>query len=108
MIIVSQNAVNYNIKLPNDSVFRINLAWCDSLQDLENILKRNKGNTIFLDLPIGRIKPPNNKYSLEELIPIIKTYKEIKYFAVSNVETSKDLADFLKYIPEDVNIVLKI
>jgi citrate lyase beta subunit len=59
-------------------------------------------------LPQGRIKPPNNKYSLEEMIPILESNKQIKYFAVSNVEGKNDLQPFLDKLPDHINIVPKI
>ena len=108
MIIISQNAANYNVKFPKDCVFRINLAWCNNLAELEEILKRHKEHEIFVDLPINRVKPPNNSYSLNELFPIIKHNKQIKYFAVSNVETANDLTKFQESIPEWVTIIPKI
>jgi len=108
MIIVSQNATNYDINLPENCVYRINLAWCDSLDELEGILDKHQGHSIFLDLPIGRIKPPNNKYSLEEIIPLMKQFQNVKYFAVSNVESSDDLKSFIELIPNETTIVPKI
>ena len=62
----------------------------------------------FLDLPQGRIKPPNNKYSLEEMIPILESNKQIRYLAVSNVEGKNDLQPFLDKLPDHINIVPKI
>ena len=41
----------------------------------------------FIDLPIGRIKPPNNRYTLDEIAPLVNKFSNIKYFAVSNVES---------------------
>ena len=108
MLIISQNATNYDLQLPENCVFRINLAWCDSIDELENILKKHKGQDIFIDLPIGRIKPPNNKYSLEEIIPLMFQYKNVKYFAVSNVESKDDLKSFIEVIPNETIIVPKI
>ena len=108
MIIVSQNATNYDIKLPKSCIYRINLAWCESLNQLENILERHQEHSIFLDLPIGRIKPPNNRYSLEEIIPLMKQFTNVKYFAVSNVESDIDLKSFIKLIPKGTIIVPKI
>ena len=61
MRIFSQNLINYNIPIPNNSIFRINLAWINSLNELNSILKKHKHSEIFMDLPIGRTKPPNNK-----------------------------------------------
>ncbi len=81
MLLISQNIESYNIKLPENTVFRINMAWCNNLKELENKLNKNKEMKFFIDLPIGRIKPPNNKYTLDEMIPIIKSNSNIQYFA---------------------------
>ena len=108
MLIISQNIESYNIKLPENTVFRINMAWCNSLKELENKLSKNKEMKFFIDLPVGRIKPPNNKYTLDEIIPIIKSNSNIQYFAVSNVESRNDLEPFLKKLPDRIIIVPKI
>ncbi len=108
MLIISQNVINYELGIPKDTILRINLAWCNSISELENILKTHQENKIFIDLPIGRIKPPNNKYSLKEIIPLFEVYKNIHYFAVSNVETDTDLDEFLNLIPKNITIVPKI
>ena len=108
MIIVSQNATNYDVKFPENCIYRINLAWCDNLDELKRILEKHHDHNIFLDLPIGRIKPPNNRYSLEEIIPVMKQFNNVKYFAVSNVESSDDLKSFIELIPKGTTIVPKI
>ena len=108
MLIISQNVGNYELGIPKNTVLRINLAWCNSIIELESILKTHQENKIFIDLPIGRIKPPNNKYTLKEIIPLFEIYKNIKYFAVSNVETDTDLDEFLNSIPKNIIIVPKI
>ena len=108
MLLVSQNAGNYNIILPNDTIFRINLAWCNNINELEEKLSNNKKSDFFIDLPVGRIKPPNNKYTLDDMIPIIKTHSNVKFFAVSNVESKNDLIEFLEKLPPSINIVPKI
>lgn len=108
MLLISQNIENYDIKLPNDVVFRINLAWCDNLEELKKKLEKSKNGKFFLDLPQGRIKPPNNKYSLEEIIPIIKSNPQICYFAISNVENKNDIAEYVEKLPDRINIVPKI
>jgi len=108
MLVISQNIESYNIKLPENTVFRINMAWCNNLKELENKLNKNKEMKFFIDLPIGRIKPPNNKYTLDEIIPIIKSNSNIQYFAVSNVESRNDLEPFLKKLPDRIIIVPKI
>jgi len=108
MRIFSQNLTNYNIPLPDDSIFRINLAWINTLDELKSLLKKHKNNKIFLDLPIGRTKPPDNRYSLEDLTSILSLNKNIKYFAISNVNSSDDIKKIIKQIPDHVLIVPKI
>ena len=108
MLLVSQNTENYDIVLPNDAVFRINLAWCNTIKELEEKLTYNKESDFFIDLPVGRIKPPNNRYTLDDIIPIIKRNPNVKFFAISNVESKNDLIEFLEKLPDSVNIVPKI
>ena len=109
MLLISQNIKNYyNFKLPDDVVLRINLAWCNSLDELGKKILDAKDSKLFLDLHQGRIKPPNNKYSLDEMIPILESNPQIEYFAVSNVEGKKDLDPFLEKIPKNIIIVPKI
>ena len=108
MLLISQNAGNYDIILPNDAIFRINLAWCNTINELEEKLSSNKKSDFFIDLPVGRIKPPNNRYTLDDMIPIIKAHSNVKFFAVSNVESKNDLIEFLEKLPDSVNIIPKI
>jgi citrate lyase beta subunit len=108
MIIISQNYANYDVPLPENVILRINLAWCNSIEQLKNILEKHTDHDIFVDLPIGRIKPPNNKYTLEELVPILEENKNIKFLAISNVAQSSDLQKYLELIPKHVNLVPKI
>ena len=108
MRIISQNVTNYGIEVPKDTIFRINLAWCNSIDELKAMLQKHKDNKIFLDLPIKRIKTPNNRYTLDDLIPIILSNQQIEYFAISNVESSDDLKDFIKKLPPNITLVPKI
>jgi len=108
MRIFSQNLTNYDIPIPKNSIFRINLAWINSLDELNFLLKKYEHSQIFLDLPIGRTKPPNNKYSFDDLITIITSNNNIKYFAISNVNSSEDLKKFIDKIPKHVSLVPKI
>ena len=108
MLIVSQNLTNYDIPIPKNAIFRVNLAWCNSIDELKLILKKHSDFKIFLDLPIGRIKPPNNRYSIEDLIPIINSNKQIHYLAISNVESSSDLQKYFELLPKNVTIIPKI
>ena len=108
MLIVSQNLTNYDIPIPKDAIFRVNLAWCDSIDELKNILKKYLDIEIFLDLPTKRIKPPNNRYTIEDLIPIINSNKQIHYLAISNVESSSDLQKYFELLPKNVTVIPKI
>ena len=108
MRIISQNVTNYGIEVSKDSILRINLAWCSSIDELKVMLQKHSDNKIFLDLPIKRIKTPNNRYTLDDLIPIISSNQQIKYFAVSNVESSDDLKYFIKKLPQNIILVPKI
>ena len=108
MRIISQNVTNFGIEVSKDTIFRINLAWCSSVKQLRNILEGHKNNSIFIDLPIKRIKPPNNKYTLNDLISVISSYNQIKYFAISNVESANDLEDYIQKIPPNIILVPKI
>jgi len=108
MIIVSQNLTNYDVPIPSDAIFRINLAWVNSLSELTNLLRKHRLHRIFLDLPINRTKLPNNKYSIDEIIPIINQHPNIEYFAISNIEKSEDLKPYTEIIPKYITIVPKI
>ena len=108
MIIISQNLTNYDVSLPEDAIYRVNLSWISDLTTLKNILTKHKEHSIFLDLPKNRTKPPNNKYSMNELKPILESFSNIKYFAVSNVDSEDDLKPFLDFLPDGVTIVPKI
>ena len=108
MLIVSQNALNQNIEFPEATVYRINLAWINSIEELEILLTKHNTQSIFLDLPKDRIKPPNNRYSLEDLFNILNTHKNIKYFAISNVNSPDDLNIYKNAIPKEIVLVPKI
>ena len=42
MLIISQNASNYAIPFPDDVIYRINLAWVNSIQEFQDLLKKYK------------------------------------------------------------------
>lgn len=108
MLIVSQNISNYDISFSSNVVYRINLAWINNIQELEELLKKHNKQKIFLDLPINRIKPPNNKYSLDDIVSILNSYENIRYFAISNVNNANDLESYNDLIPKNITIIPKI
>lgn len=108
MLIASQNLTNYGVPIPENTIFRINLAWTNSLDELEILLKKHHEHKIFVDLPIHRTKPPNNKYSLEDLIPILESHSNVKYLAISNVESANDIKKHLELLPSSITLIPKI
>ena len=108
MLIFSQNLANYGLPIPENAIFRVNLAWVNSLKELEVILGKHRSHQIFLDLPASRTKPPNNKYDVDDLIPIIKSNQNIKYFAISNINSLDDLEMYISLVPKHVTLIPKI
>ena len=108
MLIMSQNALNYGIPVPDEAIYRINLAWINNIEELDDLLKKHKNKNIFLDLPVGRVKPPNNSYSLQDIISMLTSNSNIKYFAISNVNSKQDLEPYVDIIPDTITIVPKI
>ena len=108
MRIFSQNIINYGIPVPENSILRINLAWVNSIEELEIILQKNNNSEIFLDLPVGRTKPPNNKYSFDDIVIILKKNDNIRYFAISNVNSADNIRELIEKIPKQVSLVPKI
>jgi citrate lyase beta subunit len=108
MRIFSQNIINYGIPIPKNSILRINLAWVNSIEELEIILQKNNNSEIFLDLPVGRTKPPNNKYSFDDIVIILKKNDNIRYFAISNVNSADNIRELIEKIPKHVSLVPKI
>ena len=108
MRIFSQNIINYGIPIPENSILRINLAWINNIEELQVILQKNNNAKIFLDLPVGRTKPPNNKYSFEDIVIILRKNENIRYFAISNVNSADNIREIIKKIPKHVALVPKI
>ena len=47
MLVVSQNLTNFDVNLPKDTIYRINLAWISDLDTLKKILEKHKTHKIF-------------------------------------------------------------
>jgi len=106
MLLMSQNLHRYG-EIPADAVVRINLAWVEDLEVLKEYLDKTK-NSIFLDMPLGRTKPPNNKYTLSEVKSLISYCNTINYLAISNVESSIDIKEYIDFFDNQLSIVPKI
>ena len=93
---------------PSDVIYRINLAWINTVDELSEILSKHENHKIFLDLPIRRTKPPENRYSIDDLTPIIKNFSNIRYLAVSNVNSKDDVLDIQNKLSDNITLVPKI
>lgn len=108
MLIVSQNLTHYDFPIPDNAIYRINLAWVNNLEDLSELLSKHSNHKIFIDLPVGRTKPPHNSYTFDKLIPILEKNSNVQYLAISNVNSANDIDKLVSLIPKHVEIVPKI
>jgi hypothetical protein len=99
MILVSRHLTDY-IDFPPYFIIRINLAWEHDLQELLNHIS-TLSNPIFLDIPIGRKKPPNNQWNIDNIITACKEEPLIQYLAISNVECQKDYNEIQQKLTND-------
>lgn len=107
MIVISNHVNAIGMEYPKDSVIRINVAWIESKQALEKILKDLHGRAIWLDYPTGRTKPPRPKFSLDETIEFTKKYP-MHYFAFSNAEETSLVQSIRSKVPQHITLVPKI
>lgn len=110
IILVSQNLLKYDIDIPLDAILRMNLAWHKDLRSARELIEEYQTYDVFLDVPIGRKKPPNFEHNFEEIRLLIHDFPNIKYVAISNVESAKDVKYFQERIFEKpaIKIVPKI
>ena len=106
MLLVSHNLSRYD-SIPDYAVIRINLAWINTIDILKKAVE-HFDNSIFLDMPIGSTKPPNDSYSIEQIKDFVLSYDNIDYLAVSNVESSDDIVSYVNYFKDMLKIVPKI
>ena len=96
------------MSLPKYAVIRVNMAWFKTIDQLEIVLKKNKSRVIFLDYPKGRSKPPKPTININKAFVLLEKYRNIKYFAVSNIETASEVQEIMKYIPKHIEFIPKI
>lgn len=104
--IISQNLAKSGLPLPRHAIFRVNLAWHRNLKSVEVMLMEHRDHDIFLDIPIGRKKPPNHKHDLDEVSALANRIAHVKYVAISNVERAGDIRYYCKRF--NAHIVPKI
>ena len=108
MIVVSNHLfATTHLGFPKDVVVRVNLAW---MKDKETALKTLKGikHDVYLDYPQGRSKPPKPTLTLKEAMTFAKQFKNVKYFAVSNVEEPEEVKKMRAALPKAIEFVPKI
>jgi len=107
MILASNHLMSLEgLTLPANFVLRVNLAYVNGLVALNEILQTK--NDVFLDFPKGRRKPPFGNITLAGAIGITNTYNNIKYFAISNTEDSKQIETIKECLPSRISVVPKI
>jgi|TARA_B100000073_G_scaffold273397_1_gene233233 hypothetical protein len=107
MILLSNHLLTLpEFKKVKDVVVRINMAHVKDANELEKFV--SVSNDIFLDYPKGRTKPPVPSLSLTEAIDKVKKYKNIKYFATSNIEEVSEVNLICEMLPDGVSFVPKI
>jgi len=108
IIVVSQNLFKYGIAIPSNAILRVNLAWHKDLSSVRELLGKYEAYKIFLDVPVGRKKPPNFEHSFEDTAEFIEEFSNIEYVAISNVESGRDVGHFQSRVFKNVKIVPKI
>ena len=107
MLVISNNCVYRLYENQEEPVIRVNLAWCENLENAREVLKHIFSD-VFLDYPSGRTKPPRPELTLDEAIILLKEFDNVKYFAISNCENSEFIWALRRLVPKNVKLVPKI
>ena len=107
MILLSNHLLTLDeFKNVENVVVRINMAHVKDANELKKFVSVD--NDIFLDYPKGRTKPPIPSLSFTEAIDMVTKYKNIKYFATSNIEEVSEVNLICEMLPDGVSFVPKI
>jgi len=107
MILLSNHLLTLSeFKNVKDVVVRINMAHVKDAAELSRFV--NVDYDIFLDYPKGRTKPPTPTLHLPDALRMMDMFDNIKYFAVSNIETPSEVNMISSCLPEHVSFVPKI
>ena len=87
-------------------VIRINMAHVKDIKELYRFVRVDYD--IFLDYPKGRTKPPVPTLNINDALEVMSQHKNIKYFALSNVEDVSEVDIICDIIPDTVSFVPKI
>ena len=107
MILVSNHLLTLpEFKNIEDVIVRINMAHVTNMKELHKFLKVDYD--IFLDYPKGRTKPPVPILDMNDALEVMSRYKNVKYFATSNIEEVSEVDIICDIIPDTVSFVPKI
>jgi citrate lyase beta subunit len=82
------------------------MTYVKDRKELEKFVKVKYD--IFLDYPRDRTKPPIPALDINDALDVMSEYKNIKYFAVSNIQDRDEVNIICDIIPDNVNFVPKI
>lgn len=108
MFLISNHILSVypNIRLPKDTVIRVNCAWIKDKDELKHFLYRTD-KPIFLDYPTGRKKPPIPNFSLDDAIKLANK-NNIQYFAYSNAQSAIQAINIRNKLKINIELVPKI
>jgi pyruvate kinase len=107
MILLSNHLLTLEeFKNVDNVVVRINMAHVKDKTELKKFV--NTDSDIFLDYPKGRSKPPVPTLHVPDALEMMAKYPNIKYFAVSNIETPSEVNMIASVLPDHVSFVPKI
>ena len=107
MILISNHLTQLpQFKNLKNVVVRINMAHVKDKQQLEEFV--DVPYDVFLAYPKGRTKPPTPSLHIPDALEIMNKYKNIKYFAVSNIETDSETKMIVSTLPSHVGFIPKI
>lgn len=97
LIVISQNMLKYGVGILDEDlskfvVLRVNLAWHKDLKSATELLECYTDTKVFLDVPVGRKKPPNYHHELDAVSLLIAIFPNIEYVAISNVENANQVS----------------
>ena len=107
MILLSNHLTQLEqFKKLKNVVIRINMAHVKNKEELEKFV--NVPHDIFLDYPKGRTKPPTPSLHIPDALEMMQKHENIKYFAVSNIQTNSETQMVINTLPKHVSFVPKI
>jgi len=107
MILLSNHLLTLpEFKNIEDVIVRINMAHVKDIKELYRFVKVDYD--IFLDYPKGRTKPPVPTLNINDALEVMSQHKNIKYFALSNIEDVSEVDIICDIIPDTVSFVPKI